>query len=352
MGTLNVSGGTANIENLAETAKPITVTAGTLNLSGTNTIASNSTITSEVGSNLTFKSGSNNTLGTSDTYTNLKGNVTFEKNSTLNVSDTLRIDNGNWTVDGSFVNTKPSTAMPNWQSLQIMGKNTKFTFDENATLSTSEVGSRIWIQDANVVFNSTTGSIVSDSLLLWNSSKLEFNKENSIIRFNGNQNVMLNLTMSSDSTIVLRDTQNFGNILFQGINQDANKGDDITKANTLAKLTLDLQFENANDYVSIDSIYTNKRHADGSAQELNIYVKDFENYRILLTDNGYNNSVSEINFIDAYSGEEIYYTLEATNVNGVNGYWVNVIAIPEPAEWATIFGAIALGFAVYRKRKA
>ena len=31
------------------------------------------------------------------------------------------------------------------------------------------------------------------------------------------------------------------------------------------------------------------------------------------------------------------------------GYWLTTV--PEPAEWAAIFGAIALGLAVYRRRK-
>jgi hypothetical protein len=37
----------------------------------------------------------------------------------------------------------------------------------------------------------------------------------------------------------------------------------------------------------------------------------------------------------------------------VDGYWAlyNVSAVPEPAEWAMIFGALALGLAVYKRRK-
>ena len=35
--------------------------------------------------------------------------------------------------------------------------------------------------------------------------------------------------------------------------------------------------------------------------------------------------------------------------DGKAGFWM--VAVPEPAEWAVIFGAIALGLAVYRKRK-
>ena len=36
---------------------------------------------------------------------------------------------------------------------------------------------------------------------------------------------------------------------------------------------------------------------------------------------------------------------------GINGYWLNAIAVPEPSTYAMIFGAVALGFARYRRRK-
>ncbi len=44
---------------------------------------------------------------------------------------------------------------------------------------------------------------------------------------------------------------------------------------------------------------------------------------------------------------------EATTRDGVSGYLLSYggATIPEPAEWAAIFGAIALGLAIYRRRK-
>ena len=45
--------------------------------------------------------------------------------------------------------------------------------------------------------------------------------------------------------------------------------------------------------------------------------------------------------------ENTDYFIIADNTNG--GYWINS-TIPEPAEWAAIFGALALGLAIYRKR--
>lgn len=44
------------------------------------------------------------------------------------------------------------------------------------------------------------------------------------------------------------------------------------------------------------------------------------------------------------------FSFSKTTVDGVDGYLLSA-AIPEPAEWAMIFGAIALGLAVYRRRK-
>ena len=37
----------------------------------------------------------------------------------------------------------------------------------------------------------------------------------------------------------------------------------------------------------------------------------------------------------------------ATLSNG----WITLVAVPEPAEWAMILGSLALGFAMYRRRK-
>ena len=62
-------------------------------------------------------------------------------------------------------------------------------------------------------------------------------------------------------------------------------------------------------------------------------------------------------FYSLINGQEVAFesiVLESGINNGVSGYWVYdsaLVAVPEPAEWAIIFGAIALGLAVYRRRK-
>ncbi len=48
-------------------------------------------------------------------------------------------------------------------------------------------------------------------------------------------------------------------------------------------------------------------------------------------------------------GEQVQLGYVAANLNGVQGWYVN--AIPEPSTYAAIFGALALGFVIYRRRK-
>ena len=45
------------------------------------------------------------------------------------------------------------------------------------------------------------------------------------------------------------------------------------------------------------------------------------------------------------------FSFTKTTIDGVGGYLLSAVAVPEPAEWAMIFGAIALGLAIYRRRK-
>jgi hypothetical protein len=45
------------------------------------------------------------------------------------------------------------------------------------------------------------------------------------------------------------------------------------------------------------------------------------------------------------------FSFEQATVDGVSGYLLSAVAVPEPAEWAMIFGGIALALAVYRRRK-
>ena len=88
-------------------------------------------------------------------------------------------------------------------------------------------------------------------------------------------------------------------------------------------------------------------HTDNTYK--NTYEWDAENavMRVTSTYNG-TLSVQYADFIDA-NGNALT-NLSFTAVDG--GYLLTgMVAVPEPAEWAMILGALALGFAIYRKRK-
>ena len=86
-----------------------------------------------------------------------------------------------------------------------------------------------------------------------------------------------------------------------------------------------------------------------------LVLKNFENDAVFFTTtamNQYETYIADIKAIMAdnqeYGKDDINFV--ADTFNGQAGYWLT-IAVPEPAEWAMIFGGIALVLAVYRRRK-
>ena len=62
-------------------------------------------------------------------------------------------------------------------------------------------------------------------------------------------------------------------------------------------------------------------------------------------------SIDDSNFIDVdYTNDGSGFPY-AVFTSEADGLYVSLTQIPEPAEWAGIFGVIALGFALYRRRK-
>ena len=58
-------------------------------------------------------------------------------------------------------------------------------------------------------------------------------------------------------------------------------------------------------------------------------------------------ALSHIKLDGAYSEDLRFSDFDSS----IGGYWLTTAPIPEPATWAAIFGAVALGFAAYRRRK-
>jgi hypothetical protein len=88
-----------------------------------------------------------------------------------------------------------------------------------------------------------------------------------------------------------------------------------------------------------------------------ITINNFENDSIFMFESALEkyDLITDIKAITAdgetFNKQDI--SLVADVYNGQAGYWLTVpaLAVPEPAEWAMIFGGIALGLAIYRRRK-
>ena len=98
---------------------------------------------------------------------------------------------------------------------------------------------------------------------------------------------------------------------------------------------------------------------DGYIYFVSSMVSSFDNDAKTITLRGMKDGVENlhtVSFVDKNGNEitgENYPNLEIgkTTIDGVEYVYATVAAIPEPATWAAIFGAIALGLAVYRRRK-
>ena len=90
--------------------------------------------------------------------------------------------------------------------------------------------------------------------------------------------------------------------------------------------------------------FDNEKASAGATYAL--YLKDFSNGNFKLKDT----SVLDLNSVfvndDNFTGSDLFWS----NVADANGYY-SLNVVPEPAEWAMIFGAVALAFVAYRRRR-
>lgn len=119
---------------------------------------------------------------------------------------------------------------------------------------------------------------------------------------------------------------------------------DINYANIIVKIGSGVEL------ISLDSL-TNGSIVDvQEGKTKNLIFEDFRNYVIHVDSNKEESLAdffSHISIKDRTLQDGEYFAFVADSTNG--GYWLNVI--PEPSTYATIFGFIALGFAMFRRRK-
>ncbi|MDY5583805.1 MAG: PEP-CTERM sorting domain-containing protein [Candidatus Merdousia sp.] len=95
---------------------------------------------------------------------------------------------------------------------------------------------------------------------------------------------------------------------------------------------------------------------DGYIYFISSMVDSFDNEAKTITLRGLNKNLHTVSFLDkdgnaVNSNSYANFEIGETTIDGVKYTYATMTSIPEPATWAAIFGAIALGLAVYRRRK-
>lgn len=309
--------GLINIGDFSASAGTLSAaTNGVINVTGIGSLSS-VTLKASDGGSVNFKSGSSIDVTSVTLNTSGTGAINFEKGSALNVANNFTVGGtGTINIDGDFVSSLTGTA--SFYSMTI-NQNASVVFGENATFTGNEYNR--FSLSGKLIVNSGKNSIVTNQIVFWGKANyLELNGENSFITSSGSNETMLNITEYSLVNILVSETNTFGELLLQ---KDS-------------KTYIDLDFASADDYISFS-----KATLTGGIGD--VYVNNFENNRIKFM----SDSIGDLNLYD-FNGNVLDYELIQDTVNG--GWWLNAV-VPEPAEWAAIFGGLAFAFSLWRRRR-
>ena len=342
VGTLSSYGGVVNVNNLVMTGGKLDLGSNAiLNITGDSSITGAFTQNIQTcqinitGGTLSYDTATSLKLVNENAKFNVKngakilatnqfdisgnGTFTLEKGAKL-TAPSLKITS-KVNFNGEVVSTKESGS--NFYSTEIGSAGTVI-FGEGGSL-TANANGRIALYGTLVV-GSGTDSITTSQIVFWSrSNSLEVNSKNAFVTVDGAHQTLINIPNEAQATIKVSETNEFGTVIFQ------------SDGNNKVRMNLTLDFDGAEDFVSFTDITYNNA--------VRIYVKNFENNRIKL--GKISNIESILELYDLDSEKAINYQWVATD----GGYWLNFAAVPEPAEWAMILGSLALGFAVYRRRK-
>ena len=206
-----------------------------------------------------------------------------------------------FTVDGTF-ETKGI--------LNIEAGSTDDTSDRWATITINE-GANFFVD----------GKSSSGTAVIFKNGELILNKKNAITNSNGEVVQLVTANNSTNVIIRINEAQEFKKIVAHTIGIKYYLGEDATD-------TLTAEF--------------------GTISAGKHIIYNFEENRVFVLNDDIQNAN---NFFEAYYNVDGEY-VKVDNLY-INNGWLSAInpAVPEPAEWAMILGALALGLAVYRKRK-
>ena len=191
--------------------------------------------------------------------------------------------------------------------------------EAGSTDDTSVKWAKITINEGANFF--VDGKSSSGTAVIFKNGELILNKKNAITNSNGEVVQLVTANNSTNVIIRINEAQEFKKIVAHTIGIKYYLGEDATD-------TLTAEF---------GTISTGKH-----------IIYNFEENRVFVLNDDIQNAN---NFFEAYYNVDGEY-VKIDNLY-INNGWLSAInpAVPEPAEWAMILGALALGLAMYRKRK-
>ncbi len=311
------------------------------------------------------------------TSTMKTGGVTFNTGETSNIiiseGKTLTIKRTNGKTDGSATEVRLGNVTLNKNAVFSDQLNDITRMLGSATLSIADgatfKAARLRLEQNTV----DVGGYLKASVL-----DLRGQKTDGATTINMNKAFAITTTNGSYSTEVMMMISNKNGKLNMNVNASQMLGNLTIQENTLASDVITMTFAN-NAVLTFNGIYSTGESGRQFGNKINMVLNDFTNNSlffknefdltkvdgkeaIAITTTSGGTTTGETGYIylsgtdtnkNALSGFDLVKgtTLDANGAT-INGYWLQASSIiPEPAEWAAILGALALGLAIYRKRK-
>ncbi|MBE6414600.1 MAG: hypothetical protein E7035_08645 [Verrucomicrobiaceae bacterium] len=358
--TFNVNaGGTVSYVNGAGTnVKSCTVvfaSGTTLNVTKRSSLNGQTFIFEEGASMIT-----QNTDNTGTEANNIFGKNIMKKGSTLTVAGGIRMQasdidgtinvNGAGSINTNYQKTQDSFLFALYGGTTIFGANSAINQKYSTAKSSDGVTVKNWLAgSANIVSNAGTGKLVfGNKVNFLEGIKVTLNTTDAFVIGTGESwgatsQASSIFTFTTQALVASGAGSRAVNSVFE-INAENNIGGFFFEA--AGNSTLELLFgENGSLTVGEDANITSFAGADGISFEIILEGEVKDQLRIF--------DLTEQQILDSFTvknSEE--YKLQIKDM-GDGSFYVNAIstAVPEPAEWAVIFGAVALGFVAYRRRK-
>ncbi|MBP3358900.1 MAG: hypothetical protein J6K91_08310 [Opitutales bacterium] len=354
-GEMNLANNIAFYGNSLNTNRAVAVINGILNanqviLGGAKNTRVDVGSTAKITTKGNFNVGADNsTDNTKGAVLNINGGehsignnfVVGYRDSNIYTGSTVNIAGGTTTVKGLYRNLGSSTTNISAGKLIVKGDielatHSKFmvsgtgTFETEGALNIGHIGND---SETQIVIN-TSGNKIGTYIYLPETGKIQVGASNDW------SNVDIYARGGATKLTLTAGTLKLNSILWAN-NKNKEFKLDVADGATLILNKITGEGE------TTEITYAGLGEVEGSSS---LKILNFDEKKIFVIDAGTESEqLAFLNRValDGQNKENLHFQYDAT----VGGYWLSNIAVPEPAEWAMIFGGIALALAIYRRRK-